>query len=225
MNDCPNGDVRDLLPDLLHDRLAPSVRAMVEAHVRDCADCQAELALLRDLRSTLRRTPSLDLTAISAGVPAYRSPARRSWVGWRTAAAITFIAAGGSSLVVWQRDLSPQSDSASGAFVAAAPADDSLMASAPVAPSVAANTPHSPPPRVSVPVTASVAAPVLPAPAVQQPVQAEARELAMAGGSLTDLSDRELASFLREIEAFDAVPTTDVDATALAPIAPRRGQP
>ena len=36
MNDCPNAEIRDRLPDLLHDRLDPSARAAVTAHVATC---------------------------------------------------------------------------------------------------------------------------------------------------------------------------------------------
>src|SRR3954469_530675 len=102
MNDCPNADVRDLLPDLLHDRLDAGMRAMVEAHVAGCADCAAELELLRQLRAT-RRTPAVDVGSIVAAVPAYRTPARRSWVSWRAAAVITVMVAGASSVAVLQR--------------------------------------------------------------------------------------------------------------------------
>jgi hypothetical protein len=51
------------------------------------------------------------------------------------------------------------------------------------------------------------------------------RELAMSGGTLTDLSDRELNSLLREIESLDAVPSTDVESVPVSPIPPRRGSP
>jgi hypothetical protein len=51
------------------------------------------------------------------------------------------------------------------------------------------------------------------------------RELAMSGGSLNDLSDRELSSLLKEIESLDALPSTDVESVPLSPIAPRRGTP
>ena len=80
MTECPNANVRDLLPDLVHGRLDAETRVMVEAHLAGCADCAAEQALLRDLRASLRRTPHLDLAAIAAAVPAYRAPVRRSWV-------------------------------------------------------------------------------------------------------------------------------------------------
>ena len=53
LRDCDNAEMRDRLPDLLHGRLAGDERARVEAHVASCADCSAELALLRDARVEL----------------------------------------------------------------------------------------------------------------------------------------------------------------------------
>ena len=47
MNDCSNADIRDQLPDLLHDRLSVTARAAVVAHVDSCVDCRDELELLR----------------------------------------------------------------------------------------------------------------------------------------------------------------------------------
>ena len=111
MTDCPNGEVRDQLPDLLHDRLTPAARAVVEAHVRDCADCQEELAMLGAMRTTLRRAPRVDVAAIAAAIPPYRAPAHRSWSGWRVAAAVVALAAGGTSVAVMQRDAGPARDS------------------------------------------------------------------------------------------------------------------
>ncbi len=218
MTDCPNADVRDLLPDLLHDRLDDATRAMAESHVEGCADCRAELALLRDVRAALRQTPVLNIAAITAAVPSYRAPVRRSWVGWRVAAAVTLVAAGGSSLLVMQRDVPSFGDSSS----AAAP--DREM----------------PPPFVVSPDAHNVAvAPPVTAPAdsvarvlrtrddspVSQTHAPGSGELAMAGGSLTDLNDRELASLLKAIESLDALPSTEVESVSISPIAPRRGAP
>jgi anti-sigma factor RsiW len=104
MTDCPNGEVRDLLPDFLHDRLAPDVRRDVEAHVAGCEECRAELALLGAMRSTLRRAPTVDVAAIAAAIPPYRAPARRSWGGWRAAAAVILVAGGTSVAVLQFRD-------------------------------------------------------------------------------------------------------------------------
>ena len=221
MNDCPNADVRDLLPDLIHGGLDSSAQAMIESHLRGCADCRAELDLLRNLHASLRATPGLDVAAIGAAIPPYRAPARRAWVGWRAAAAITLVAAGGSSLLVMQRNITPRQDSA---VVAATPTSP-----VPAQPPAPVSTPAAVAPRMAdtqpasverAPRTAAVmAAPVTPA------LPAGGRELAMGGGSLIDLSDRELTSLLKEIESLDALPTTEVEGTSLSPIAPRRGAP
>ncbi|PYP60840.1 MAG: hypothetical protein DMD26_18920, partial [Gemmatimonadetes bacterium] len=53
MTDCPNAEMRDRLPDLLHERLDASARAVVMAHVADCDDCRAELVVLREARVVL----------------------------------------------------------------------------------------------------------------------------------------------------------------------------
>ena len=216
MNDCPNADVRDLLPDLVHGRLDAATRAMVETHIAGCADCRAELALLRDLRGSFQGTPRIDVGAIAAAVPSYRGPARRSWVGWRAAAAITVLVAGGSSGALLQRNVAP----------VVKDIDTVATASVPDAPVAAAATTPVAPSIVGAPVVAAVPDKVTPAPAITPPVQVavtaegQGRELAMGGGSFGDLSDRELASLLKDIGSLDAVPTVDVDNTPLAPIAP-----
>ena len=225
MTECPNANVRDLLPDLVHGRLDAETRVMVEAHLAGCADCAAEHALLRDLRASLRRTPHLDLAAIAAAVPAYRAPVRRSWVEWRTAAAITVLVAGGSSVALLQRNVAPRMDTVAVATapVASVPASSSASLAAPT------TAPRSAPGQTHLP---AQVAPVLNQPLVAgAPVRgpaASSRELAMGGGSFNDLSDRELASFLEDIESLDAVPSVEVDNAALAPIAPsvpRRATP
>ena len=223
MNDCPNANVRDLLPELVHGRLDVEALALVESHVAGCADCQAEFALLRDLRGSLRRTPQVDLAAIVAAVPAYRAPVRRSWVGWRTAAAITVVIAGGSSVALLQRNVTGQVDAVS---VSSAPASSvPVPVSAPVAAPTGVTS--SVPVRTPVPEKPALVASQPPVATAQVARGADAggRELAMGGGSLSDLSDRELASLLKDIESLDAVPTVEVDNTAMAPIAPRRATP
>ena len=98
MRDCQNAKMRDLLPDLLHDRLAADVRAEVQAHAASCADCRAELALLRDVQAAVarRRTPAIDTARVSAGLPPYRARSRwlatsQSWP-MRVAAAVVLVA-------------------------------------------------------------------------------------------------------------------------------------
>jgi anti-sigma factor RsiW len=134
MTDCPNGEVRDLLPDLLHDRLAPDVRRDVEAHVRGCDECRAELALLGAMRSSLRRAPAVDAAAIAAAIPSYRAPSRRSWGGWRAAAAIVVLAAGGTSVAVLQSRQGAGVSGGDTAAVVAVRTADSIAPSAAEAP-------------------------------------------------------------------------------------------
>ncbi len=70
MSDCSNAEIRDLLPDLMHDRLDAHTRARVIAHVDGCADCRSELELLRSLRGSLdRATPRVDVDRIVAALP------------------------------------------------------------------------------------------------------------------------------------------------------------
>ncbi len=74
MNDCQNIQMREALPELLHGRLAERERDSVQSHVDDCADCAAELAIIRDVLRTAA-APRIDVARISAAIPAYR-PAR-----------------------------------------------------------------------------------------------------------------------------------------------------
>jgi hypothetical protein len=208
MNDCPNGDIRDLLPDLLHDRLAGPERERVEAHLRACTLCEAELGLLRDLRTTLRRAPSIDVGAIAAAIPAYHAPVRRSWTAWRAAAAIVAVAVGGTSIALVSR----QSDQPRVVEVRS-PSNPGQTPSGsesvtrPTQPSVAVVT--SP----NVPSTLGATTPAV--------TLASGTELAMGGAAVNDLSDRELSALLDEIESLDALPSTEVEsALPVTPLPP-----
>lgn len=70
MVDCTRDDIRDLLPDLVHDQLGPAERARVEQHLAECADCAAELKLLRSLRASAFVTPDVNVDGIAAAVRA-----------------------------------------------------------------------------------------------------------------------------------------------------------
>src|SRR5215467_9524949 len=102
MNDCQNAEIRDRLPDLLHERLSAGDRAAVIAHVDGCAECRDELELLRGVRGALiAGTPRINTLRIlsalpKAGMPSTTDvtpmiqprPSRSRWSDWRIAAAI-----------------------------------------------------------------------------------------------------------------------------------------
>lgn len=201
MSDCPNGDIRDLLPDFLHDRLGAGERAMVEAHLRDCELCREELALLRGIRSALRRAPVVDVDGVAAAIPPYRAPVRqsssRSWAGWRVAAAVTLLAAGGTSVAIARHDAVTRADSAT---MAAVREFDSLPGRARVQVAL------DPADVASAGATAGTPAP---------------RELALAGGTIGDLDDSELSALIDDIGSLSAVTPVEVDnAAPVSPIDP-----
>ncbi len=192
MIDCPDGDVRDVLPDFVNERLGALARADVERHLASCAACRDEVELLRGLRATLRRTPVVDVGAIAAAIPPYRAPVGRGWAtGWRTAAAIAAIAVGGASIALLRDDVPNDREAVSG----------------PVA--------QAPTPRVD-PAPASDVPPATPAPRGDPatdpaPPAVRARELALAGASIGDLSDVELSALLADLESLEALPSTEVE--------------
>jgi hypothetical protein len=98
MRDCSNGEVRDRLPELMHNQLAGETLALVRGHVEGCADCRAELALLEQLRSA-SVAPRVDTSRIVASLPRYRAvPAWRRVANaapFRAAAAAVILLAGG----------------------------------------------------------------------------------------------------------------------------------
>lgn len=205
MTDCLNGDVRDALPDYLNDRLDAARRRAVDSHLSECATCREELSLLRGLRATMRRTPDVDVARVAAALAPYRAPARRSpATNWRVAAAIAALTVGGASIALL-RGRAPVTRRADIAVVVApAPITDS----APVAPPAAA-----PETRAAEPA----------APSRALPVSTSARELAIAGGSIGDLSDRELSALVEGIESLDGVPSADVETPAPVSMSAKEG--
>ena len=211
MIDCPNGDIRDLLPDLVHGRLDAAERERVEAHVATCEPCQDELALLRDLRATMRRVPAVDANAIATAIPPYRVPVRRTWTSWRAAAAIATIAIGGTSIAIANRQPAvPHSG------IVVPPSTTQTTQPAQPVPSVPATPPANP--ALAGRDSGTTSRPS--APTAEQPT----RELAMGSGTVSDLSDRELTALLNDIESLDALPSADVEsALPVTPLAPTDG--
>ena len=228
MLDCPNGDIRDLLPELLHDRLDESSRRTVEAHVHSCADCRAELALLADMRSMMRAHSVIDVGAIAAALPAAsraRQATRGTTLGWRTAAAITMLAAGGTSVALIQRSAEPVMQRDSVALIARAPTRAVSIAAGGMSASASAGSNAAGASAGSASTSSDTGAPRVTAPSPSRASSARPRELAMAGSAVGDLTDRELAALLSHIDALDGVPSPDVESVDLAPLPPRTVRP
>ena len=205
MIDCPNAEIRDRLPDLLHERLDAEARVAVLAHVSGCAACRAELELLRALRGAIVRETTVDVgrvtrvvvstTTGTATVSAVRPlQRRRVWTDWRVAAAITVLAFGSASLV--------------GRYRAGGVRDPMDSVRAPVA--VGATTDarasgvRSPEPRIAA-----------------APPAAATTELSMGGG-VSDLSESDLEALLSELAELDGVPESEPEPVTVrvAPLPP-----
>ena len=97
MRDCSNGEVRDRLPELMHNRLSGETLVAVREHVAGCADCRAELALLEQLRGAAV-APRIDTARVVGALPRYRGmPAWRRAVGsvqLQVAAALVLVIGG-----------------------------------------------------------------------------------------------------------------------------------
>ena len=189
MTDCPNAEMRDRLPDLLHERLEMSVRAALMAHVDQCEDCRAEVALLREARIVLSPdVRAVDVVAISRVViektrtPVNAQVRRSPWMDWRIAAsvALLLVGAGSVKMLVGSR---------AAASPAAAVADTSSVLPNAARPETVAAEPI----RMSEP------APV---------VTAASAELS-AAAPVSDLSEIELRALLQELDAIDAVPSAE----------------
>lgn len=75
MRDCVRTDVRDLLPDLVHGRLADGERVAVEAHLTDCVACAGEVEVIRGSAAMLElATPRIDVARIAAAVESRTVP-------------------------------------------------------------------------------------------------------------------------------------------------------
>ena len=200
MTDCPNGDIRDLLPDLVNDRLAPDQRAEVEAHLGSCDTCREELALLRGMRRSMHRAPAGAVADIVGALPAYRAPAARLGKGWRIAAALLLIAGGGTSIVVARNERILGGDSAQVAIAPAVPSVSAGPSAAPSAPTMQR--------AVAAAATAATRPAAAPAP----------RELTVASASVGDLSESELDALVKDLGTLDAVTPADVEQAA--PVSP-----
>src|SRR5258705_6102923 len=114
MRDCAKVDMRELLPDLLHDLLPAARRVEVESHVAGCADCRAELAILRRVLASAV-APRIEVARIAAAIPAYLAvPAwRRATVATQLRVAAAVVLLIGSWAVLRSSDETPANDAGS----------------------------------------------------------------------------------------------------------------
>lgn len=105
MPDCANVTIRELLPDLMHQRLSPDVEAEVRAHLATCDDCTEELALLEAVRMLASSGPRLDVAGIVRALPHPVAATPRRRIPWRLAASITLLALGGTTVATAVRSI------------------------------------------------------------------------------------------------------------------------
>lgn len=207
--DCPDGEMRDLLPDLVHETLSAGEYERVAAHVATCADCAAEVELIRSARLAFP-APAVDVSQVVAALPGSPVGAGASWGGdlgawWggglggrvlRVAAAIALVAIGGLSVVaLW------------GLFDRGAGGAKTPVAA--VAPRGAPG-PDATPAARQVPVTPGGVA-----------VASLSRSYELSfGGGLSDLTDDQLKTLLRQLDALEAALSTEpeVHATPIVPL-------
>jgi anti-sigma factor RsiW len=212
MSECTNGELRDLLPELVNGQLDAETTREVEAHVASCEECAEELELLRALRPALMRGPVIDASKIAAAVHGKTSaqPLRdasrpRIATPWRVAIAAALLLAvsaigyavvgkgGGPEeiAVVRQGDTIPK-DSSHERVPAPSPA--------PVVATPRSTTVHEPPQQVAV-APSHGAAPSLAATANDGVLD-----------NLSDLSDDDVRTLTASIDGLSSVPDADPSA-------------
>ncbi len=190
MNDCVNGDIRDVLPELVSGTLPAADLARVQDHIRACADCAAEVELLRTARAAMRLAPTMNTTRIAAGVQAstaQRLAARRIPARVARMASVSLIVVLGA-IGLWAsrdtpREASPVAvqPSAGGAGISAAP---------------------------------GVAG------AVEEPRPAQGPTQLALGGDMSQLDDDELLALMDELSGLEAIPGEEPASITIEPVMP-----
>lgn len=191
MNDCVNGEIRDLLPELVSGTLPAGEVARVQEHVRVCADCGAEVELLRAARAAMRVAPPMNTARIAEAVQASTS---RRLAARRVPARVGGIAALSLVVVLGAVGLWSTRDTA----VVAGAGGASVVTAAAGAPAAVAQP-------------ATVAEPRS---ATRAPVQ-----LAL-GGDMSQLEDDQLVALIQEVAALEAMPGAEAASLAIEPVLP-----
>ena len=122
-------ELSELLPWFVTGQLSAEETARVEAHLADCAECQAEVAFEKRLTSEVARLP-IDvergwaqmrgrLEANDDAPPARRGGGRTAWLGWGLAATFAIVAG-----VSWLPQTQTRAQAPEYAALGAAPAAD-----------------------------------------------------------------------------------------------------
>lgn len=206
MSDCTNGELRDLLPELMHGTLDAEKRRAVEAHVAACPECREELALLRAIRPALMGGPAVNAqriaAAVNARVPASHAPRTvrrvRPWSIAIAAAALLAVSGIGYAIALRGRSATPEvavvHTAAPHATAGSTPAPAPAPASAP------ASAPSQPPQQVAV------------APAHASSPVAHSTSTAENAGvvdNLSDLSDDDVRTLTASLDGLSGVPDAD----------------
>jgi anti-sigma factor RsiW len=209
MSECTNGEMRDLLPELVNERLSAEMQLAVEAHVAECEECAKELALLRAIRPALMREPAVDTQRIAAAVRAQvpasaRRGATRNATPWRlaiAAAALLAVSAIGYAMMTRARGVTPEvavvrqpdSSHVDTANPSMAPAP------APVVPTPRKTLAPTPPQQVA------VALPHVAPPATAPSMVASTGVL----DNLSDLSDDDVRTLTASLDGLSSVPDAE----------------
>lgn len=215
MNDCVMTEVRDALPDLAHGRLSELDTATMTAHVESCADCRAELALLREVRESAPLAPAMDAARIASVLPPYggaaivkhrpAEPVRKS--AWRysllaVSAAAVFVIGG-----LTFSSMKKQTDGGT----------SNVAASTTSLPVAAPSEGSSPIPDATegvvapAPATTTTSGPARTIPSGEKQVAS----LSLVGGT-QDLSETELETLLAELDGMDSIPAAEPQSVTLS---------
>jgi len=215
VNDCVMTEVRDALPDLAHGRLSELDTATMTAHVESCAECRAELALLREVRDSARLAPAMDAARIASLLPPYggavavrhlpAEPVRKS--AWRysllaVSAAAVFVI-GGLTLASMknQTDRGPSSVAASTASLPETSQSDTSSPISSATEGVVAGAPATT--TISEPARAIAAG------------EKQVASLSLVGGT-QDLSETELETLLAELDGMESMPAAEPQSVTLS---------
>jgi hypothetical protein len=103
MSDCPNIEIRELLPEFMHGMLDPRAHQRVQSHLDVCADCSAELALLQAVKAAGEiqlPTPAIDVSQVASAIPPYQPKVRILQQPLRLAAGFLIAAIGISAIAI-----------------------------------------------------------------------------------------------------------------------------